>query len=161
MLAAYFPYSMANNDDDRKDLDEVKRELAEIRGRPFDVDKILAENRAREERKRESAQKTKGKLEETVRAAREHRHALRAEELQAMSAQLEEKRLQFEKARREFAKSTEKKHGAETKRDKKVDHISPKPQKKVALEHAVKEEKKTDKPEAEEKKAPNTDRAED
>lgn len=82
---------MARSDDKKsaRSLDKAKEDLAEIRGRPFDVDKILAERRAKEERDRKKQQAAKEKLEKTIRAARERRHAIRARELEMENRVLE------------------------------------------------------------------------
>ena len=93
-----------NTDDKKKDLDEAKQELSAMHGRPFDVDKVLAENRARQERERMARATAEGKLEEEHKRARERRHELRARELEKRAEVLVEKQEHLEEARHQFEK---------------------------------------------------------
>ena len=82
------------NENDKKDALEVaKQKLSEISGRPFDVDKILAANRAKEERQRKVAKTAQAKIEQTIKAARERRHIVRENELESENENIQEAKL--------------------------------------------------------------------
>ena len=91
-------------------LDEARRKLDGVGGRPFDVDKILAQNRAKQERERESHKKAEEKLETAHKIGLERRNKLRAEELEETTETLQEKQQRFEDAKRLEAKKE--RHGA-------------------------------------------------
>ncbi len=69
--------------DDREGLDAAKQKLSEAQGRPFEVDKILAQNRARQAQEEEARKRAEAKLEAEHKAGRERRHAILASELEA------------------------------------------------------------------------------
>ena len=83
-----------NAADKDKSLDAAERILSEIKGRPLEVDTIIAQNRAKQERERESHKKAEEKLEATHKAARERANELRTEKLESENKILEEKQRQ-------------------------------------------------------------------
>lgn len=91
-----------NDDNGQKGLDDAKQKLSEMRGRPFDVDKVIAEHRVREEHERVTRKKVEEKLEHAHALARERRHELRAEKVEAAGTELAEKRQKFEEKKRRF-----------------------------------------------------------
>ena len=79
---------------DKQDaLEAAKQKLSEMKGRPFDVDKILATNRAKEERQRNLEKEAEAKLEKVVQEARDRRHTVRERELQTENKRFEEAKL--------------------------------------------------------------------
>lgn len=98
---------MTRNDDQREEsLDDAKRKLDGTRGRPFDVDKVLAEDRARKERARIVEKQINEKLEKEYAEVRKRRHDLRAVEVSREEV-LEEKRGRFEAEKQRFKKKQE------------------------------------------------------
>ena len=106
--AGFSQFDMTQQDD-KKSLDEAKKELEGVQGRPFDVDKVLAQDRARKERAHEVSKQIEEKLEKEHVAARLRRHELRAAEVEMEHRALEEKQEKFESEKRVFdKKGTEK-----------------------------------------------------
>ena len=70
-----------NAADKDKTLDAAEQKLSGIKGRPLEVGKILAQNRAKEEHDRAMQKKAEAKLEATHKAARERANELRTEKL--------------------------------------------------------------------------------
>ena len=98
-----------SDDNEQKKPDDAKQKLSEMRGRPFDVDKIIAEHRVREERERVVRKKVEEKLEHEHALARERRHELRAREVEAADTALAEKRQKFEEDKRRFEREEQEK----------------------------------------------------
>lgn len=88
------------NDHGHGNLHDAKKKLSELRGRPFDVDKTLADHRAKSEREHRAQKAIEAKLEEQHRGARARRHELRAQEAEKEESDLEEKRLHLEAAKK-------------------------------------------------------------
>ncbi|MEK7479994.1 MAG: hypothetical protein AAB665_01750 [Patescibacteria group bacterium] len=80
-----------NAADKDKTLDAAEQKLSGIKGRPLEVGKILAQNRAKEEHDRAMQKKAEAKLEATHKAARERANELRTEKLESENKVLEEK----------------------------------------------------------------------
>lgn len=91
--------STPNENDNKDGLETAKQKLSGIRGRPFDVDKILAANRAKEERQRNAAKAAQVKLDKAIQQARERRHISREHSLESENEHIQEAKL------REAAKS--------------------------------------------------------
>lgn len=93
-----------NAADKDKTLDAAERKLSGLKGRTPDVDKLVAQNRAKEERDRAMQKKAEEKLEATHTAARERVNELRTEKLESENKLLEEKQQRLEEAKRLDAK---------------------------------------------------------
>ena len=83
-----------NAADKDKSLDAAEQKLSEVKARPLEVGKILAQHRVTEERDREAHKKAEEKLEATHKAARERANELRTEKLESENKILEEKQRQ-------------------------------------------------------------------
>ena len=97
--------------DDKKDpyredhgLDEAKKKLSEIRGRPFDVDQVLAQDHARKEREMAVRKQAEGKLEEERGKARQRRHEIQAAQIAKENQAMLKKGLDFEEKNLQLAK---------------------------------------------------------
>lgn len=97
-------------------LDAAKRKLSETRGRPFDVDKTIAQLRARQEREHEAQKKAEAKLEEEYGAARQRRHELRARAVESSTAELIEKERGFEERKAEIQRKKKPRGGVRKNR---------------------------------------------
>lgn len=93
---------MTDNDRDRDEsgLDAAKRKLSEMQGRPFDVDAVLAKNRAKEERQRLVAREAERRIERERGAARERRESLKLKEIEAENRVLSEHEQRLEEAKK-------------------------------------------------------------
>lgn len=80
-----------NAADKDKTLDAAEQKLSEIKGRALNVDKLVAQNRAKGEHDRAMQKKAGEKLEATHKAARERVNELRTEKLESENKLLEEK----------------------------------------------------------------------
>ncbi len=112
--------------DDKKDpyredhgLDEAKKKLSEIRGRPFDVDTILAQDRARKEREMEVRKKAENTLEEERGKARLRRHEIQAAQVVKENQAMLKKDMDFEEKNLQFAKKLEAERRLTLRKDKK------------------------------------------
>lgn len=102
--------------DDAKDpyredhgLDDVKKKLSEIRGRPFDVDTILAQDRARKQREMAVRKQAEAKLDEERGKARQRRHEIQAAQVIKENQAILKKGLDFEEKNMQFAKKLQEK----------------------------------------------------
>lgn len=118
MRAVYSKFDMAQQTDKNNDegLDAAREKLSEMEGRPFDVDKVLAQNRAQEERKREVQKRVDAKLEDVIRSARERRHELRAQGIAKENQLLKEKEEKFQNDKHLFGKKVREKKVSDTDR---------------------------------------------
>lgn len=113
--------------DDKKDpyredhgLDAAKKKLSAITGRPFDVDQVLATDRARKEREIEVRKQAEGKLEHEREKARQRRHEIQAAQVVKENQSMLKQERDFEVKNLQFAKKLEEKQRiAERKSGKK------------------------------------------
>ena len=105
-----------NAADKDKSLDAAEQKLSEVKARPLEVGKILAQHRATEERDREAHKKAEEKLEATHSAGAQKRNEMRARELEATAQELREKQDRFEETKRleaEKQRRADSEHGEE------------------------------------------------
>ena len=85
-----------NNDSrDERDLDEAKKKLSEMHGRPFDVDQVLARHRAKQEHEIEVRHKAQVKVDEIRKDARQRRHEIQTTKAAIENQKTLEKELDF------------------------------------------------------------------
>jgi predicted phage gp36 major capsid-like protein len=85
-------------------LDEAKKKLSEMHGRPFDVDHVLAQHRAKQDRERDVRKEAEAKLESARKEARERRHAIQVAEKEKKTQAALEKEFEFQEKNLDFAK---------------------------------------------------------
>ena len=112
--------SQKNDRDDRKSLADARRELSEVRGRPFEVDKAIAQYKSQQERERKETREATTKMEREHTLAREHRHALRAQEIEQVANKLEEEKTKFRLAEKRLLKESEKTQKTVEKKSRQV-----------------------------------------
>lgn len=98
--------------EEEKGLAAARQRLLSTEGRPFEVDKILADHRAKEEKNRERHQAIAQKLEDTIKEARQKR-----EETQVQKAE-QEALARTEKKLRDLKMTAEKKPQKENRAEK-------------------------------------------
>ena len=98
-------------------LAAARRKLSEMVGRPFDVDALLAQERAREERSRSAKKAAQDALEQTLEKARVRRLEIQAQAATSRNETLSEKEALLEKQNRRFAKELRDKRQTEYKKD--------------------------------------------
>ncbi|MBI5457047.1 hypothetical protein HY969_04900 [Candidatus Kaiserbacteria bacterium] len=103
-------------------LDEAKKKLSEMRGRPFDVDSVLAQHRAREERGHDVRKEAEAKLEAARKVAREKRHAVQAAEEEKKAQGALQKELAFKEKNLDFLRRQALKNATEKDRPKDAGH---------------------------------------
>lgn len=94
-------------DQEEQGLDAAKRKLSEALGRPFDVDRILAADRAEHEREQKARLRAEQKLDQTVAKARQRRNEIRAQKVETENRTLKDKEGHVEAENRQFAKELE------------------------------------------------------
>ncbi len=102
-MSGLVPPLPSRKDDNAHDLAAAQKKLSEMSGRPFDVDKILSQQRAKQEREREVGHAAAQKLEKELEKVRQRKNELRAKKVEAENRELrknsehieaEERRLQ-------------------------------------------------------------------
>ena len=89
--------------DDEYGLDVAKKKLSDVIGRPFDVDQILAGDRARHEREEKVKKEAMQKLDHELDKARQRRSEMRAKKAESYNETLIEKQDRFAAEKRRFA----------------------------------------------------------
>ena len=100
--------------DDKKDpyredhgLHEAKKKLSEIRGRPFEVDKVLAQHDAKQQRGIEVRREAEEKLKEVRAKALQRQHEIRAAQVLKDNQAMLKKDLDLQEANLRFTKKLE------------------------------------------------------